>query len=229
MASVLLKLAGVTKSFAGAEGGPPIAVLQAASLEVAAGESVAIIGPSGSGKSTLLNLIGALDRPDAGEVLFEGQNPAGFNEVELAKFRNQKIGFIFQAHHLLPHCTVWENVLVPALADNKSPSAETLQRAERLLKRVGLGERLQHRPGQLSGGERQRVAVVRALVNQPPLLLADEPTGALDRNSAAELGKLLVELNREEKVSLVTVTHSLELAGMMQRVFELAGGKLTRK
>jgi lipoprotein-releasing system ATP-binding protein len=145
--------------------------------------------------------------------------------LALAEVRNRRIGFVFQAHHLLPHCTVWENVMVPVLAQGKAPP-EAEERARRLLQRVGLGARLGHLPGQLSGGERQRVAVVRALINQPALLLADEPTGALDRRSAAELGQLLVQLNREEQVTLVVVTHAPDLARQMGRVMEISDGQL---
>jgi ABC-type lipoprotein export system ATPase subunit len=160
-------------------------------------------------------------------VLLGGKDLSAQDERALAAIRNREIGFIFQAHHLLPHCTVWENVLVPTLAEKNSPKANGAeQRAERLLKRVGLGDRLAHRPGQLSGGERQRVAVVRALINQPNLLLADEPTGALDRTSADELAKLLRELNREENVTLIVVTHALDLARQMGRVFEIQDGRL---
>jgi len=203
-----------------------VPVLREVSLALNPGEAVAIIGPSGCGKSTLLNLMGTLDRPDAGKVWLDGRDLSMLDANQLAAVRNKRIGFIFQAHHLLPQCTVLENVLVPTLAD-KSPDPQAPQRAERLLKRVGLGERMNHHPGQLSGGERQRVAVVRALINQPALLLADEPTGALDRNSAAEMGKLLVELNREEKVTLVVVTHALDLAKLMGRVMELLDGGLS--
>ena len=223
----LLRLVNVTKNFAAAEGAAPVAVLRDVTIEIARGESVAVIGPSGSGKSTFLNLIGTLDRPTSGQVWLDDQNLSQLDDRQLAQVRNRRIGFIFQAHHLLPHCTVWENVLVPTLAGKAtSLQAEAAKRAERLLKRVGLGERLQHRPGQLSGGERQRVAVVRALINQPPLLLADEPTGALDRAAAHELARLLVELNREEGVTLVVVTHALDLARQMGRVLELKDGKL---
>jgi lipoprotein-releasing system ATP-binding protein len=222
----MLKLEQVSKAYQAAEGTAPLPVLREVSLELKAGEAVAIIGPSGCGKSTLLNLMGTLDRPDAGKVWLDGTDLSTLDANQLAGVRNKKIGFIFQAHHLLPQCTVWENVLVPTLAD-KSPDSQAPERAERLLKRVGLGERMNHHPGQLSGGERQRVAVVRALINQPALLLADEPTGALDRKSAAEMGKLLVELNREEKVTLVVVTHALDLAKIMGRVMELRDGKLT--
>jgi lipoprotein-releasing system ATP-binding protein len=220
----LVRLDGVCKSYpsGGAEGKLP--VLRDIQLEVAAGQSVAILGPSGSGKSTLLNIIGTLDYAEAGRVLIDGRDVSGMGEDDLASLRRQRIGFVFQSHHLLPHCTVWENVLLPTLAckgDQAKGREEPLSRAERLLKRVDLGERLAHRPGQLSGGERQRVAVVRALILGPGLLLADEPTGSLDRESAESLGHLLMELNREEGVALVVVTHALTLANLMQRQYEL--------
>ena len=205
-------------------------VLKGVSLEVARGESLAIIGPSGSGKSTLLNVIGTLDRPSSGEVMLAGQDLTRLNDAQLAAVRNRQIGFIFQAHHLLPQCSVLENVLVPTLANNDSTlRMDAPKRAERLLKRVGLEARLGHRPGQLSGGERQRVAVVRALINQPQLLLADEPTGALDRASSEQLAQLLLELNREEKVTLIVVTHALDLAQKMGRVMELKDGVLSAR
>ena len=230
MAAPLLKLENVSKSYRAAEGSAPVPVLRDVSLEVAPGESLSIIGPSGSGKSTLLNIIGTLDHADSGKVWLGDKDLSAQDERALAAIRNHEIGFIFQAHHLLPHCTVSENVLVPTLAEKHSRTRDGAeQRAERLLKRVGLGERMNHRPGQLSGGERQRVAVVRALINQPGLLLADEPTGALDRISAEELAKLLAELNREENVTLIVVTHALDLARQMQRVFELQNGQLVQR
>jgi lipoprotein-releasing system ATP-binding protein len=226
--AALLRLDRVSKSYRGAEGNVP--VLRDVSLEVAPGESLAIIGPSGSGKSTLLNIIGTLDHADSGHVWLGDKDLSAQDELALALIRNAEIGFIFQSHHLLPHCTVWENVLVPTLADkHSSRNADAAQRAERLLKRVGLSHRLNHRPGQLSGGERQRVAVVRALINRPKLLLADEPTGALDRASADELAKLLIELNREENVTLIVVTHALDLARQMQRVFAFENGHLVQQ
>jgi ABC-type lipoprotein export system ATPase subunit len=196
-------------------------------MEIQQGESSAIIGASGSGKSTLLNIIGTLDRPTRGQVLLEGQDLAQLNETQLADVRNRQIGFIFQAHHLLPQCTVLENVLVPTLVcDDDQLRQSAPERARRLLDRVGLGPRLHHRPGQLSGGERQRVAVVRGLINQPRLLLADEPTGALDRAAAEELARLLVELNREERVTLMVATHALDLAEQMGRRFQLRDGRV---
>lgn len=224
---IILRLEEVSKSYIISRKIPPIEVLKGVNLEVKSGESVAIIGPSGSGKSTLLNIIGALDKPDTGRVIFDGQDLSSLTNIELAKFRNEKIGFVFQFHHLLPQCTALENVLMPALAlNNNKPGEETIERAKKLLSRVGLGERFNHRPFELSGGERQRVAVVRALINRPELLLADEPTGALDRVSANALADLLVELNREENVALIVVTHWLELARRMNRVLVLRDGKL---
>lgn len=221
-----LKLEDVSKSYDSVMDGPPVQVLEAINLAIEQGESAAITGPSGSGKSTLLNIIGTLDGPTRGRVLLRNHDLARLNEVELAGVRNRQIGFVFQAHHLLPQCTVLENVLVPTLVAPEADRETAPERARRLLDRVGLGGRLDHRPGQLSGGERQRVAVVRALINQPELLLADEPTGALDRAAAEELTRLLIELNREEKVTLILVTHAPDLAARMQRVFRLQDGRL---
>jgi lipoprotein-releasing system ATP-binding protein len=226
-AEPILELEGVTKQFAGPDTTKPVAVLRGVNLVVARGQSLAIIGPSGSGKSTLLNIIGTLDHPTTGTVLLEGQDLSGLNEVQLAGLRNRRIGLVFQAHPLLPQCSVLENVLVPTLAGHDLALRQEAQdRAESLLQRVGLAERLSHRPGQLSGGERQRVAVVRALINRPDLLLADEPTGALDRVSAEALGQLLVELNQEQGVTLIVVTHALDLARQMAHVWELRDGLL---
>jgi ABC-type lipoprotein export system ATPase subunit len=223
----MLKLTHVAKRYHATEGGEEVCVLNDLSFELARGESVAIIGPSGSGKSTLLNIMGTLDRPTAGEVLVDGQDVTRLDDLQLAAFRNRQIGFIFQAHHLLPHCTVLENVLVPTLATKDAAIRNgAVERAQRLLERVGLSPRANHRPGQLSGGERQRVAVVRALINGAKLLLADEPTGALDRASAQNLAQLLLELNREEGVTLVVVTHAPDLAQKMGRVLELQDGRL---
>ena len=226
MASFLV-LRDVAKSFQSVLDGPDVAVLNGINLEIQEGESAAILGASGSGKSTLLNIIGTLDKPTRGQVLLEGRDLAQLDERQLATVRNRRIGFIFEAHHLLPQCTVLENVLVPALVCQDEPLRQSApERARRLLDRVGLGPRLHHRPGQLSGGERQRAAVVRGLINQPRLLLADEPTGALDRVSAEALARLLVELNREERVTLMVVTHTQELARQMGRQFNLRDGLL---
>ncbi|HEX7862846.1 MAG TPA: ABC transporter ATP-binding protein [Verrucomicrobiae bacterium] len=226
----LLQLDKVAKSYPAAGPNGAIAelpILSGINLTLERGESLAVIGPSGSGKSTLLNIIGTLDRPSSGSVRLGDQELTSLNDLELAEVRNRKIGFIFQGHHLLPQCSVLENVLIPTLASSdKELRSSAPARARELLGRVGLGARLEHRPGQLSGGERQRVAVVRALINNPILLLADEPTGALDRHSAQNLSKLLVELNRERNVTLIVVTHALDLAAKMQRTMEIREGKL---
>jgi len=225
----ILDLRDVTRTYPAA-GNSGVAVLKGVTLAVQAGESVAITGPSGCGKSTLLNLIGALDRPDSGQVLLGGRDLAALSDDELAKLRNNEIGFVFQLHHLLPQCTILENVLVPTLVHDGCLDEEAPQdRARALLDRVGLADRLAHRPGQLSGGERQRVAVVRALINNPLLLLADEPTGALDRKAADGLVELLVELNRERGVTIVMVTHAAALAERMGRKLVLRDGLLGRE
>ncbi len=225
--ATILQLKDVTKTYPGPEGGKDVRVLDNISMEVLRGESVAVVGPSGSGKSTLLNLIGALDRPTSGTVLLNGQDIAEMDDAGLASLRNQTVGLIFQMHHLLPQCTLLENVLIPTLAGQK-PARDVRDRAKRLLDRVGLGDRLTHRPGELSGGECQRVAVVRALINDPSLLLADEPTGQLDHNSADNLADLLHELNEDEGVTLLVVTHSLELAARMDRALELRDATLKK-
>lgn len=223
----LLELSDVARQFVPGAGLPPTRVLESVDLRLAPGERAAIVGPSGSGKSTLLNLIGTLDQPDAGTLILNGRDLAKLDPTEIAKVRATEIGMIFQLHHLLPQCTALENVLVPTLAAPGIARREPSEaRAKRLLSRVGLGERMDHRPGQLSGGERQRVAVVRALINEPSLLLADEPTGALDRASADLLSDLLVELNQEEGVAMLVITHSPELAARMGRVYTLRDGRL---
>ena len=192
-----------------------------------AGDSMAILGPSGSGKSTLLNIIGALDRPTSGQVRIKGKDLSELDDRELAVIRNRELGFIFQLHHLLPQCTVIENVLIPTIPSvSAGESVNLRERAKNLLKRVGLEERIDYFPGQLSGGERQRVAVIRALINQPILLLADEPTGSLDQHTAQNLGHLLVELNREQNTALIVVTHSERLAQEMQKSYQLRNGRL---
>jgi len=224
MSKALVEVQGVSKSFQ--TGDHKVRVLDGVHLSVAAQESVAIVGPSGSGKSTLLNLLGTLDQPDQGTIVIDGKNLSMMGGDELARFRNRNIGFVFQSHHLLPHLTVLENVLVPVLAQASEVGDEVLLRANQLLLRVGLGDRDKHLPGRLSGGERQRVAVVRALINQPRLILADEPTGALDPVSAAEVGRLLIELNREHGITLIVATHSEELAARMDRVLTMENGTL---
>ncbi len=224
---MLLELSRVSKTYAPPGGGPAVPVLKDVELQLDGAEASAIVGPSGCGKSTLLNIIGALDQPTDGDVKLEGRSLRGLDEKELATVRNRSIGFIFQLHHLLPQLSVLENVLLPTLTcPGQLQTSETVARAERLLDAVGLKDRLTHRPGQLSGGERQRAAVVRALINRPKLLLADEPTGSLDQASAVRLGELLLELNRQEGVAIILVTHSLELARRLPRVFELHEGVL---
>lgn len=223
--STLLELNDVSKTYN--EGDATTAILKGTTLSVSPGDSLAIVGPSGCGKSTLLNLIGLLDSPTAGMIQFKGERLDGFNEEQRAAFRNRSIGFVFQHHHLLPQCTALENVLVPTLVSKDTTHAA--ERAEKLLVRVGLKDRMHARPGQLSGGERQRVAVVRALINQPALLLADEPTGSLSHEGAEGLATLMLELNAEEGMALIVVTHSLEVAGRMAKVYELVDGKLRGK
>ena len=205
--------------------GEPLVVLRDISFELSAGENVAILGPSGCGKSTLLHLIGTLDEPSSGTITLRGENPFSMNEPQLAHFRNHNIGFVFQDHHLLPQLSVLENVLIPTLAEG-SPTQEQIERARDLIDRVGLTKRIEHRPAELSGGERQRVAAARALIRNPILLLADEPTGSLDRSNAQAMGNLLIELQRQENTMLIVVTHSLELAGQMSRRLELDDGQL---
>jgi ABC-type lipoprotein export system ATPase subunit len=223
----MLELIHVAKKYESPGDKQGLSVLKDITLKVEQGQSLVIVGPSGSGKSTLLNIMGALDNPSSGQVLFDGQDLASMSEPELASIRNKEIGFVFQLHHLLPQCTVLENVLVPTLADKKrSSTTEITDRAVQLLQHVGLKEFVLYRPGELSGGQRQRVAVVRALINNPKLLLADEPTGSLDKESSENIADLLVELNRSEKVTLVVVTHSLSLAERMGRVMELSDGLL---
>ena len=221
----LVQLENVTKTYP-TPGGEGLTVLDAVSLAIAAGESLAVVGPSGSGKSTLLNIIGTLDRPTTGRVLLDGRDLSHLGDDELAAVRSRRVGFVFQLHHLLPQCTALENVLVPALAGGGTVAPETEQRGKQLLARVGLADRMAYRPGHLSGGERQRVAVARALINQPALLLADEPTGSLDREASANLEQLLVEVNREEGVTLIVVTHASPLAAHMAQAMELRDGRL---
>ncbi|MCK5557440.1 MAG: ABC transporter ATP-binding protein [Candidatus Hydrogenedentes bacterium] len=221
-ASSLLELSQVTKEYDAFPA--PAKVLKGVDLRLEPGEAVAVVGPSGCGKSTLLNIMGALDLPTSGSVTFKARDLLQLSPSGAALFRNREIGFVFQLHHLLPQCTVFENVLVPALVNPELQGAG--ERARRLLEGVGLADRADYRPGQLSGGERQRAAVVRALINRPSLLLADEPTGSLNQEGAESLTALLLELNREEAMTLVVVTHSLHVAERMERVFELCDGVL---
>lgn len=218
-----LQVSHLTKDYPTRSG--QISILRDISLELHAGESLAVMGPSGSGKSTLLHILGTLDRPTAGNVHLAGKDPFALAEKELADFRNQNVGFIFQDHHLLPQCSVLENVLIPTLV--RGVVEDNMESyAHELLERVGLSQRIAHRPAELSGGERQRVAVARALINRPMLLLADEPTGNLDRQSSQTVGQLLLELHRQEQTILVVVTHSQELAKLFPRREEMVDGAL---
>lgn len=205
--------------------GGELSILRGVDLNLSRGEALAITGPSGSGKSTLLYILGALDSPTSGKATLEGRNPFSLDEASQAAFRNSQVGFVFQDHHLLPQCSVLENVLIPMLA-GKGADDVAEKRARELLRRVGLEDRLAHFPAQLSGGERQRVAVCRALINQPTLLLADEPTGNLDRTTAESVGSLLLDLNREQNTILICVTHSSDLAKRFPRHVELKEGRL---
>ena len=214
----------VSKAYATRSG--PLAVLSEVTFTLAPGEALAVMGPSGSGKSTLLNILGTLEAPTGGTVLVDGQNPFALSEPDLAAFRNRHVGFIFQDHHLLPQCSVLENVLVPTLVATDGDRAVFETEARRLLDRVGLSGRLDHRPAELSGGERQRAAIARALIRKPRLLLADEPTGNLDRKTAQGVGELLTELHRQEAATLVVVTHSPDLARLFPRRAEMADGRL---
>lgn len=225
---MLLKLEQITKSYSSGKNPSGRIILDKLDLEVNAGERIAIVGPSGSGKTTLLNLIGTLDRPDSGKMYFEDQDLSIYIDQQLAGFRNRKIGFVFQMHHLLPQLSLWENVLLPTLTDKQLQVKETLERATRLILRMGLAEVAHQKPYELSGGECQRTAVARALINRPELILADEPTGALDQKTAFNLTDLLVELNKEEGVTLIVVTHSMDVARKMDRIYALNNGKLNR-
>jgi lipoprotein-releasing system ATP-binding protein len=220
-----LKVSQLCKDYPTRSG--PLAVLRGIDLELERGQALAVMGPSGSGKSTFLHILGTLDPPTSGRMSLAGADPFRLAEPELADFRNRHIGFIFQDHHLLPQCTVLENVLIPTLVA-RVDAGETEKWARELLHRVGLSDRLEHRPAELSGGERQRVAVARALIMRPVLLLADEPTGNLDRQTAAAVGQLLLDLHRQEQTILVAVTHSLELARQFPQRQEMADGRLNR-
>jgi lipoprotein-releasing system ATP-binding protein len=222
MSEPLIRATGLSKAYGD---GRRIDVLVDLDLEVAAGETVAIVGQSGVGKSTLLHVLGTLDRPTGGTVLFDGVNIFGLSEREQATFRNREVGFIFQFHHLLPDFTALENVMMPALIRGVSaPEAES--RARAVLERVGLSERLTHKPGELSGGEQQRVAVARAVALSPRIILADEPTGNLDPATGSEVHALLMDLNRTHNITLVIVTHNDELSRLVHRTLRLQNGKL---
>lgn len=216
-----LKVTSVSKYYGNSTS--RVEVLRGISFEMQKGESLVVMGPSGSGKSTLLHLLGTLDKPASGNIEIEGTNPAQLSEPELARFRNRVIGFVFQDHYLLPQYDVLENVLIPTFA---FPGEDLSDRAMKLLERVGVSHRIRHRPFELSGGERQRVAVARALMTRPTLLLCDEPTGNLDRSSAQTVADLLLQLHEEEQGVLIVVTHSMELAARFPRKYELNEGRL---
>jgi ABC-type lipoprotein export system ATPase subunit len=223
MSEPLLSARGLSKSYA--MGGRTLEVLRDVNLDVTSGEFLALRGASGAGKSTLLHLIGGLDSPNAGKISFNGQNLAAFSESELTHFRNRRVGFVFQAYHLLPELTALENVCLPARVA-RVPAARAVARGRELLARVGLGERTEHKPFELSGGEQQRVAIARALINEPELLLADEPTGNLDSRTSGEIIALLKNLRADKQTTLVIATHDAKIAVHAERVIELVDGQI---
>ncbi|MBI5454444.1 MAG: ABC transporter ATP-binding protein [Deltaproteobacteria bacterium] len=219
----LITIKGLSKTYGGAA--KKVEVLKSIDLSIKKGETVAIVGASGVGKSTLLNIMGALDRPSSGEVFYKNEPLFKYDDKKLAAFRNRFIGFVFQFHHLLPEFTALENVMLPALIGGAKP-VEAKAKAETLLKEVGLGERLNHKPGELSGGEQQRTAMVRALVQNPDVLLADEPTGNLDTRTGEEVFELLLELNASRSTTMVIVTHNERLAGRLARRLKMVDGNI---
>jgi lipoprotein-releasing system ATP-binding protein len=226
----MIEVSNLSKSYPAPDCGEIVHIFNEVNFVVEEGSSVSIVGPSGSGKSTLLNVIGLLDKPTKGKVIVDRKDHSRLSEEQVSEYRNQTVGFVFQSHHLLPSCTVLENVMLPGLAGfNKSEGQDLAGRAEQLLNEVGLVHRKNHLPSQISGGERQRVAVVRALINQPSVLLADEPTGALDRNNSDHLMDLLEQLNTEKHLTLVMVTHSLDCAKRMKESYHLNEGTLEKQ
>jgi lipoprotein-releasing system ATP-binding protein len=222
---IMIEVTGVSKIYDSPAG--PVSVLKNLDLNVASGEAISIVGPSGSGKTTLLNILGALDSPTEGTVVIGGQNISLMEEAAAANFRNRSIGFIFQLHYLLPQCSVLENILVPRLAGGWEESvADTRARAETLLEEVGLKDRMAHKPFQLSGGEQLRVAIARSLINEPKIILADEPTGSLDPETGEKVADLLIQSNLGKGVALVVVTHNPGLAAKMQKAYRLEAGRL---
>jgi ABC-type lipoprotein export system ATPase subunit len=221
MSEPILSARGLKKTYA--VGKRALEVLRGVDVTVSRGDFVALRGASGTGKSTLLHLIGGLDSPNAGEIIFCGQNLAAFSESQLTNFRNRRVGFVFQAYHLLPELTALENVCLPARIA-RTPAAQAEKHGRELLARVGLGERLEHKPSELSGGEQQRVAIARALVNEPELLLADEPTGNLDSHTGGEIIELLKQLRAEKQMTLIIATHDAKVAATAPRVIELVDG-----
>jgi lipoprotein-releasing system ATP-binding protein len=221
---IVIAARNLSKSFS--NGGVSIDVLKELNFDLSTGETVAIVGASGIGKSTLLHILGTLDRPDGGKLLFKGENVFAYDDLKLARFRNESVGFVFQFHHLLPEFTALENAMMPALIQGKRKQLAA-QAAEKVLVRVGLKDRLDYRVGKLSGGEQQRVALARALILKPLVLLADEPTGNLDITNSEHIHSLLMELNRDFSMTLVVVTHNMELAACMSRRVTIAEGKLT--
>jgi len=224
----MLELLDVSKNYPSPGQTGPLEVLKGISLRLEQGERLAVVGPSGSGKSTLMNIAGGLDRPTSGRVLLEGADLSQMSDRELAAVRNRHIGFVFQLHHLLPQCTLLENVLIPTIAAGFG-GGDVRQRAAELLESVGLADRADHLPGELSAGQCQRAALVRALINRPQIILADEPTGSLDSASAGAIAELLIELNEKRKVTIVVATHSMSLAGRIGGVMELKAGMLYPK
>lgn len=221
---MLISLKKISKSYFNSYGKRERMVLQALDLNIEKGEKIAITGPSGSGKSTLLNIAGGLDLPDEGETVFDNRPLNTLNKNELAEFRNKMIGFVFQSHHLLPQCTLFENILIPTLP--LKDKRYVYKRAEELMKKTGIWDMREQKPGELSGGECQRAAVVRSLINNPLLILADEPTGALDEENASGVISILEDFNKTNNITLAVVTHSNEIAGKMDKRYRLKNGKL---